>query len=125
MLNIMQKPGGKRKMDKDIYKFWSRKKLKGEILKLKITYNQLFNAYKLEQKLFSDLILEKRVIDKKYKDLNAEYKRLVKDDAKLLNEHQKLYDCIQKWYEPIDNTKMAKLVEETKKLFESFTNIIY
>ena len=112
-------------MAKDIYKFWSRKKLKDEILKLKITYNQLFDAYKLEQKQFSDLILEKRKVDKKYKDLNAEYKRLVKDDKKLLNEHQKLYDCIQKWYEPIDNTKMAKLVEETKKLFESFTDVIY
>ena len=31
-------------MTKDIYKWWSRKKLKGEILKLKLTYNELFDA---------------------------------------------------------------------------------
>lgn len=31
-------------MTKDIYKWWSRKKLKGEILNLKLTYNDILNT---------------------------------------------------------------------------------
>ena len=50
-------------------------------------------------------------------------KKLKIKNKKLLKRISEIHDCIQKWYEPINNTKMAKLVEETKKIFESFLNV--
>lgn len=42
--------------EKDIYKFWSKKKLKEEIRFLKVLYNQLFDSYKSNSDLYCDKI---------------------------------------------------------------------
>ena len=69
-------------MTKDIYKWWSRKKLKGEILKLKLTYNELFDAMLKTQE-------ENKKFRKAYNicdEANIDLKEKIKDLRKTLNE---------------------------------------
>ena len=89
---------------KDIYRFWSRKKLKAEIFLLKKTYNELFDAYK---------------------ELQKHYREFSKENKKLKAEEQKLYDCILKWYQPTNEKTFNKLIEETKYVFDSFMQNIF
>lgn len=69
-------------MTKDIYKWWSRKKLKGEILKLKLIYNELFdNMLKTQE--------ENRELRKAYnicEEANIDIKEKIKVLRKTLNE---------------------------------------
>jgi hypothetical protein len=111
-------------LKKDVYKFWSRRKLKAEIVNLKNGYNLLYGeAEKIKYEVV-DLLKERDILYNKLSNERRKNRKLRKENKKLSEEHQKLYDCIQKWYEPIDNTKMAKLVEETKNIFESFLEVV-
>lgn len=95
-----------------------------------------FNKYKKQCSLYETKLLEKlaeiKVLRSELRELqfnqcdkNTELKKL-KDKVKSLktenkrfnNEIQKLYDCIELWYNPTDD--MTKVVEETRKVLESF-----
>ena len=69
-------------MTKDIYKWWSRKKLKGEILKLKLTYNELFDAMLKTQEENKKLRKAYNICD----EANIDLKEKIKDLRKTLNE---------------------------------------
>ena len=69
-------------MTKDIYKWWSRKKLKGEILKLKLTYNELFDAMLKTQEENKKLRKAYNICD----EANIDFKKKIKDLRKTLNE---------------------------------------
>lgn len=69
-------------MTKDIYKWWSRKKLKGEILKLKLTYNELFDAMLKTQEENKKLRKAYNICD----EVNIDLKEKIKELRKTLNE---------------------------------------
>ena len=69
-------------MTKDIYKWWSRKKLKGEILKLKLTYNELFDTMLKTQEENKKLRKAYNICD----EANIDLKEKIKDLRKTLNE---------------------------------------
>ena len=69
-------------MAKDIYKGWSRKKLKDEILKLKLTYNELFDAMLKTQEENKKLRKAYNICD----EANIDLKEKIKDLRKTLNE---------------------------------------
>lgn len=105
---------------KDNYRFWSRKKLKKEIISFKESYTELFYLMKEKNNDFNDLLKAKMKVENKLSDARIKNRNLVKENNRLKKEEQALYDCIQKWYEPTNEKKMIKLIKETEKVFESF-----
>ena len=69
-------------MSKDIYKWWSKKALKNEILKLKLTYNELFDAMLKTQEENRELQKAIKIID----DANVNLRADIKDLRKQLND---------------------------------------
>lgn len=66
-------------MSKDIYKWWSRKKLKGEILKLKLTYNELFDDMLKTQEENNKLKKAYNMCDEANNDIKEKIKALRKE----------------------------------------------
>ena len=64
---------------KDIYKWWSKKALKDEILKLKITYNELFNAMLKTQEENKELRKAYNICDEANIDLKEKINALRKE----------------------------------------------
>ena len=90
-------------MTKDIYKWWSRKKLKGEILKLKLTYNELFDAMLKTQEENKKLRKAYNICD----EANIDLKEKIKELRKTLNERS--YVTLEE--------KLTKAKEIIKKLY--------
>ena len=105
---------------KDNYRFWSRKKLKKEIISFKESYTELFYLMKEKNNDFNDLLKAKMKAERQLSDARINNRNLKKENEKLKKKEQSLYDCIQKWYEPTNEKKMIKLIKETEKVFESF-----
>lgn len=66
-------------MTKDIYKWWTRKALKGEILKLKFTYNELFDAMLKTQEENKKLMKAYNICNEANIDLKEKIKALRKE----------------------------------------------
>lgn len=63
---------------KDIYKWWSKKALKSEIVKLKLTYNELFDAMRQTQEENRKLKKYIKMCDEANEDLQSNNKSLRK-----------------------------------------------
>ena len=109
---------------KDIYRFWSRKKLKKEIISFQESYTELFYLMKEKNNDFNDLLKAKMKAERQLSDVRIKNRNLKKENEKLKKEEQTLYNCIQKWYEPTNEKKMIKLIKETEKVFESFVAVV-
>ena len=104
-------------MTKDIYKWWTRKALKGEILKLKLTYNELFdNMLKTQQ--------ENKELKKAYNicnEANIDLREKIKTLRKTLNERS--YTALE---EELTKTKeiIRELVHEISVFYIATDRIV-
>ena len=69
-------------MTKDIYRWWSKKALKGEILKLKLTYNDLFDAMLRVQEENRELKKKIKIIDDANVNLRTNNEDMSKKELK-------------------------------------------
>lgn len=94
-------------MTKDIYKWWSKKALKNEIFKLKLTYNELF-----------DSLLRNQEENKKLKEENKKLKEEL-TEWNLIRE-----DCETAFFRR-DYLAMHKRVAKAKKIIEKLLKYIF
>lgn len=73
-------------------KFNFSKKLKEENESLKTTLNGIIDNYKLLQKDYHELLLDKMKVQRTLSDVRIKNRNLTKENKKLKNEEQKLYE---------------------------------